>query len=150
MIRVQEIRHLGNRPYATSMGKGRGIQDSASRQLWGVSCFFEPLSRSNLTGQHRYARRSLLASTPPNHPIGRYATTKSSAINQVGAGIMVAAMMPAIKNNAPIPSASFICRLAASSATTMAPANVPSACARKGNKKCLGSNRWMLAARLSA
>src|SRR5690606_40557358 len=62
---------------------------------------------------------------------------------------MRAAAMPPARNTAPIAHAKASLREPASHQASSAPAKVPRAWARKGIRKCRGSNRWMPAARLA-
>lgn len=64
---------------------------------------------------------------PPIYPIGIYAPTKSTMLNQVGEGSINTLVIPPNKNKPPIPSANFILWLLAIFATTIDPTNVPRA-----------------------
>ena len=60
-----------------------------------------------------------------------YAKVKSTTLNHIGAGIIITAIIPPIKNTHPMAIANFILLLAAMSAAMSAPTNVPSACANR-------------------
>ena len=70
--------------------------------------------------------------------MGMYASKRSAAINQKGAGIMKQAEIPPIRNIIPIMSAYLRVSLGFSQHMRMAPLRVPNAWARKGNRKCMG------------
>ena len=106
------------------------VHDLRRLQLTGCG------SRRNYFGGWVVAR--LRASVPPSHAMGMYATTRSSVMNQAGAGIMKHMAMPASKKMPPITYAGPMRRFADSATATVAPARVPSACARNGGAKCLG------------
>ena len=106
------------------------VHDVRRLQLTGCG------SRRNYFGGWVVAR--LRASVPPSHAMGMYATTRSSVMNQAGAGIMKHMAMPASKKMPPITYAGAMRRFADSATAIAAPARVPSACARNGGAKCLG------------
>lgn len=70
--------------------------------------------------------------------MGIYAPSKSKKVNQSGEGSMKILAIPPIRKSAPMLISNFILWLAAMSAAAKAPANVPSACAKKGKIKMLG------------
>jgi len=71
-------------------------------------------------------------------------------MNHVGAGIRKQAAMPPHRNTTPTMYANFALFFAAMMYEVSAPISVPIACARNGSAKCLGSNRWIDRAMLSA
>lgn len=64
-------------------------------------------------------------------------------MNQGGDGNMTMFAIPPTRKNTPISNPIFMWLFAASFAAMNAPTSVPRACARKGNRKCLGSKRCM-------
>lgn len=78
---------------------------------------------------------------PPKYAIGIYANVRSKIVNHVGEGNIKIFIIPPIKNQTPITKANFILWSLTIIAVTNAPNKVPSAWARKGIIKCLGSNK---------
>lgn len=75
---------------------------------------------------------------------------RSSATNQAGAEIITHAAMPRHRKNAPTMNAIADLLFAATKYAARAPQSIPSACARKGHTKGLGSKRWIDVVTLSA
>jgi hypothetical protein len=66
-------------------------------------------------------------------------------LNQIGEGSVKTIVMPPNKKKAPMMKANFVLCEAADIAVVSAPAKVPIAWAKKGNRKCFGSNKCIVA-----
>ena len=74
-----------------------------------------------LYSAHRFRR---IPSSHPNILTGMY-KTKSNSTNQRGTGAITFDIIPSINKNAPMPMASFLAGVAASTLATVDPARVP-------------------------